>query len=119
MNVERPICFWSQLFEQAETQRHVRHEMSIHDVDMQHVDADRFHVVRVPATERATEAGHAMGGSMVMAGAYAALSGMVGLDALIAGMRESIPSYRTQHIEANESTLHDGFAWGAHVGAPA
>lgn len=82
------------------------------------LDADRFHVVRVPATERATDIGHAMGGSMVMAGAYAALAGMVGLDALIAGMRESIPSYRTQHIEANESALRDGFAWGAHVGVP-
>ena len=82
------------------------------------LDTDSFDVVRVPATERATDIGHAMGGSMVMAGAYAALAGMVGLDALIAGMRESIPSYRTQHIEANESALRDGFAWGAHVGVP-
>lgn len=83
------------------------------------LDTERYHVVRVPATERATELGHAMGGSMVMAGAYAAVSGMVGLEALVDGMRESIPSYRTQHIEANEITLRDGFAWGANVGVPA
>ena len=83
------------------------------------LDTDRYHVVRVPATERATELGHAMGGSMAMAGAYAAVSGMVGVEALVDGMRESIPSYRTQHIEANEITLRDGFAWGASVGVPA
>lgn len=75
------------------------------------LDTDRYRVVRVPATDRAAELGHSMGGSMVMAGAYAALAGVVGLDALIAGMRESIPSYRVQHIEANTTTLRDGFAW--------
>lgn len=83
------------------------------------LDTERYRVVRVPATERATELGHAMGGSMVMAGAYAAISGMVGIDALLDGMRESIPSYRTQHIQANEITLRDGFAWGASLGVPA
>lgn len=77
------------------------------------LDTDRYRVVRVPATDRATELGHAMGGSMVMAGAYAAISGAVGLDALIDGMRESIPSYRTQHIVANETTLRDGYEWGS------
>lgn len=77
------------------------------------LDASRHRVVRVPATDRATELGHAMGGSMVMAGAYAAITGVVGLDALLAGMRESIPSYRTQHIEANVTTLTDGFSWGS------
>ncbi len=76
------------------------------------LDAARYRVVRVPATERATELGHALGGSMIMAGAYAALSGMVGLDALLDGMRESIPSYRIQHVAANELVLRDGFAWG-------
>ena len=42
------------------------------------LDADRYRVVRVPATDRATELGNALGGSMVMAGAYAAISGLVG-----------------------------------------
>ncbi|MEP6624585.1 MAG: 2-oxoacid:acceptor oxidoreductase family protein [Acidimicrobiia bacterium] len=82
------------------------------------LDTDRHRVVRVPATDRATALGHAMGGSMVMAGAYAAIAGVVSLDALIAGMRESIPSYRTQHIEANVVTLTDGFTWGNEQLAP-
>ena len=75
------------------------------------VDLSRYRVLRVPATERAAALGHALGGSMVMAGAYAAASGIVGIDALIAGMAESVPSYRTQHIEANERALRDGFEW--------
>jgi Pyruvate/2-oxoacid:ferredoxin oxidoreductase gamma subunit len=70
-------------------------------------------VVRVPATERAVELGHALGGSMVMAGAYASLSGVVGIDALVEGMRESIPSYRTQHISANETALRAGWELAA------
>jgi len=77
------------------------------------IDTERYRVVRVPATDRATDLGHPMGGSLVMAGAYAAISGVVALDALLAGMRESIPSYRTQHIEANVITLTDGYEWGS------
>ena len=83
------------------------------------VDSNRYRVLRVPATERATALGHALGGSMVMAGAYAAASAIVGIDALIAGMRESVPSYRTQHIEANERTLRDGFEWATSHVVPA
>jgi Pyruvate/2-oxoacid:ferredoxin oxidoreductase gamma subunit len=77
------------------------------------LDTERYRVVRVPATDHAAELGHALGGSMVMA--YAALSGVVGLDALIAGMRESIPSYRLQHIAANEMTLRAGYQLGASL----
>ena len=46
---------------------------------------------------------------MVMLGAYAGTTGIVGLDALIEAMRESIPPYRTQHIEANEQALRAGW----------
>jgi Pyruvate/2-oxoacid:ferredoxin oxidoreductase gamma subunit len=49
---------------------------------------------------------------MVMAGAYAATSGLVGLDALIEGMRASIPPYRTQHIASNETAIRAGYDWG-------
>jgi len=80
------------------------------------LDTDRYRVVRVPATVHAAELGHALGGSMVMASAYAALSGVVGIDALLEGMRESIPSYRTQHIAANEMTLLAGYELGADLG---
>jgi Pyruvate/2-oxoacid:ferredoxin oxidoreductase gamma subunit len=66
-------------------------------------------VLRVPATNVATDLGNPLGGAMVMLGAYCATTGMVGLDALIEGMRESIPPYRTQHIEANERALRAGW----------
>lgn len=76
------------------------------------VDGDRYRVVRAPATEMATDLGHELGGSLVIAGAYAAITDLVSLAALIEGMRESIPSYRTQHVEANERTLRAGHDWG-------
>jgi Pyruvate/2-oxoacid:ferredoxin oxidoreductase gamma subunit len=66
-------------------------------------------VIRVPATNVATDLGNPLGGSMVMLGAYAGTTGIVALDALIEAMRESIPPYRTQHIEANEQALRAGW----------
>jgi Pyruvate/2-oxoacid:ferredoxin oxidoreductase gamma subunit len=76
------------------------------------LDEDRYRVVRVPATDMADDLGNPLGGSMVMAGAYAAHSELVGLDALLDGMRESIPPYRTQHIAANETAIRSGYDWG-------
>jgi Pyruvate/2-oxoacid:ferredoxin oxidoreductase gamma subunit len=76
-------------------------------------------VLRLPATEIAAEIGNPMGGTMVMTGAYSALTGLVSLDALVAGMRDAIPSYRRQHIDANERALRAGFdAAPADAGVP-
>ena len=58
-----------------------------------------------------------------MLGAFAGLTGLVGLDALLDGMRESVPAYRSQHLEANERALRAGFervalevpAWEGHA----
>ena len=76
-------------------------------------------VLRLSATELAAEVGNPMGGTMVMAGAYAAITGLVQLDSLIAAMEESIPSYRRQHIESNERALRAGFdAAPPGTGAP-
>ena len=66
-------------------------------------------VIRVAATNVATDLGNPLGGAMVMLGAYAGTTGIVTLDALIEAMRESIPPYRTQHIEANEKALRAGW----------
>jgi Pyruvate/2-oxoacid:ferredoxin oxidoreductase gamma subunit len=66
-------------------------------------------VIRVPATNVATDLGNPLGGAMVMLGAYAGTTGIVELDSLIEAMRESIPPYRTQHIEANERALRAGW----------
>jgi hypothetical protein len=37
------------------------------------------------------------------------ITGIVGIEAVIAAMRASIPSYRTQHIAANEVALRAGW----------
>jgi Pyruvate/2-oxoacid:ferredoxin oxidoreductase gamma subunit len=83
------------------------------------LDEDRFQVVRVAATDLATRLGNEMAGSMVMVGAYLATTGLVGLDAAIEGMRESIPPYRTQHIVKNEEAMHAGFDAVPPLTAPA
>jgi Pyruvate/2-oxoacid:ferredoxin oxidoreductase gamma subunit len=76
---------------------------------------------RVAASEVAAELGNPLGASMVMVGAYAGVTGIVGIDALVDAMRASIPSYRSQHADANERALRAGWdllprgtypAWG-------
>ena len=66
-------------------------------------------VQRVPATTVAGDLGNALAGSLVMLGAYCATTSVVSADALVEGMRESIPSYRTQHIDSNARAIHAGF----------
>jgi Pyruvate/2-oxoacid:ferredoxin oxidoreductase gamma subunit len=73
------------------------------------LDEDSFRVFRVAATDIAIELGNELGGSMVMVGAYIGVTGLVGLDATIDAMRESIPPYRKQHIAANEVAIRAGF----------
>ena len=66
-------------------------------------------VVRLKATELAAEIGNPQAGTMVMVGAYSALTGLISIDSAVEGMKESIPSYRSQHIEANERALRAGY----------
>jgi Pyruvate/2-oxoacid:ferredoxin oxidoreductase gamma subunit len=66
-------------------------------------------VVKLHATELAAEIGNPQAGTMVMVGAYSALTALVSLESAIEGMKESIPSYRRQHIEANERALRAGY----------
>jgi Pyruvate/2-oxoacid:ferredoxin oxidoreductase gamma subunit len=65
-------------------------------------------VVELPATEMAGEVGSLMAASMVMLGAYAALTGLVGLGSLVSAVPEALPSYRRQHVELNEAALRAG-----------
>jgi Pyruvate/2-oxoacid:ferredoxin oxidoreductase gamma subunit len=81
----------------------------VNDSTFAHEIAAPCVVHRIDATGIATELGHALGGSMVMTGAYAAITGIVSIDSLVTAMTESIPSYRTQHIAANEGALRAGF----------
>ncbi|HEU5151387.1 MAG TPA: 2-oxoacid:acceptor oxidoreductase family protein [Iamia sp.] len=67
-------------------------------------------VVPVDAVEVAKEAGSALGAAMVLLGALAGGTGLVGLDALQAAVVEVIPPYRTQHVEVNQRALALGHA---------
>lgn len=82
------------------------------------IEAD-VNVTRVRATDVAAELGHALGGAMVMSGAFAAATGIVAIEALVEAMQASIPSYRTQHIAANERALRAGFDLVERDTAPA
>ena len=66
-------------------------------------------VIEVPANDIALTLGSAMAASMVMIGAYAAATGLVGLASLSAASRASLPSYRTQHAALNDEALRAGF----------
>lgn len=83
------------------------------------VERERLRVFDVPATEIATDLGHPLSASMVLVGAYAALTGLVGVESLVEAMRESVPSYRRQHLEANEGALRAGFGSVEAGAAPA
>ena len=83
------------------------------------LDGDRYQVFHIPATDLAASLGDELGGSMVMVGAYAGITGLVGIDAAIEGMRESIPPYRTQHIARNEQAIRAGYDAVEHLVVPA
>jgi 2-oxoglutarate ferredoxin oxidoreductase subunit gamma len=73
------------------------------------LDRGAQRVLEVPATRIATELGSAMAGSMVLTGAFAAWCRLVGIEALVSAMCDSVPSYRQEHIERNEAALRAGF----------
>jgi Pyruvate/2-oxoacid:ferredoxin oxidoreductase gamma subunit len=66
------------------------------------------HVHRVAATTVAAELGTPLSGALVMLAAFCTLTSLVRGDSLVTAMRASIPSYRTQHIDANQRALHAG-----------
>jgi Pyruvate/2-oxoacid:ferredoxin oxidoreductase gamma subunit len=76
-------------------------------------------VVDVPATDLATDLGDPMVASMVIAGAYAAATGLVTIDGAIEAMRQSLPPYRQQHAAANAAALRAGFGSVPELVAPA
>ena len=83
------------------------------------LDRSAHRVFEVPATELAAKLGNPMAASMVATGAFARLTDLVRLDSLLAGMRESVPSYRRQHLELNERALRAGFDAAPAAAAPA
>ncbi len=69
---------------------------------------DDLRVVDIPAAELATGAGNVMAASMVMLGALATLTGLIGLHALRDAVRSCVPPYRQQHLELNDRALQVG-----------
>src|SRR6185369_14878851 len=67
-------------------------------------------VVPLFASTMATELGQPRGGSMVALGGFAAATGLVPLEALLEAASEVLPSYRRQHVEANQRALKAGYA---------
>ena len=80
---------------------------------------DGIELFLVPAGRIATELSAPMSASYVLLGAYAAITGVVGVDALVGAMKEMVPSYRTQHLAANEAALRAGAEAGPEAAAPA
>lgn len=73
----------------------------------------------LPATFMATEAGMAQAGSMVALGAFAAATGIVALDTLLAVAEDVLPPYRRQFAETNRAALRLGHQSVAGLVCPA
>jgi len=82
-------------------------------------DRERLRVVELHAPDIAEGIGNRMAASMVMIGAYAAASGIVGVDALAAAVGRSLPPYRKQLVEVNVAAIRAGFDAGPRNVAPA
>ena len=85
-------------------------------------DPGAARAVPVAATSLAASLGAPQALSLVLIGALAGATGLVGLDALVAAMEEALPSYRRAHAAKNAEALRAGFtaaprglapAWGA------
>jgi 2-oxoglutarate ferredoxin oxidoreductase subunit gamma len=76
-------------------------------------------VFEVAASDVAAELGNPMSAGFVLLGAFVALTGLVSVESTVAAMRELVPAYRTQHLEANEQAIRAGAALLPALAAPA
>jgi 2-oxoglutarate ferredoxin oxidoreductase subunit gamma len=83
------------------------------------VSLDGGRVVEVAANDVAAALGNPLSAGFVLLGAFAALTGLVSVDGAVAAMRQLVPPYRTEHVQANEAALRAGAAEVAPLGAPA
>jgi 2-oxoglutarate ferredoxin oxidoreductase subunit gamma len=83
------------------------------------VDVPGAKVIGVPAVDMAVEMGSPMSAGFVMLGAFAAVTGLVGVGSVLGAMRKLVPSYRTQHVAANERAIEAGAASVPALAAPA
>ena len=83
------------------------------------LDRGAHRVTELPASELASEIGNPLGASLVLVGAHAALTGLVGIEALIEAMEQSLPAYRRQHVPRNAAALRAGFERAPSGACPA
>jgi 2-oxoglutarate ferredoxin oxidoreductase subunit gamma len=74
------------------------------------VGGESVRVLRVPAGEIAGQTGSPLAASLVLVGCFAGVTRLVGIEALVEAMRDSLPPYRRQHAAGNEQALRAGFA---------
>jgi 2-oxoglutarate ferredoxin oxidoreductase subunit gamma len=103
------IAMHDEYFEPAEAKLRPDSAIVVNDSTFTATVRPDITVHRVDATGVATEVGNVLAASMVITGAFCALTQLVPPDALLEAMRQSIPSYRTQHIGTNERALRAGF----------
>ena len=78
----------------------------------------RFCVVRVPATKLALEGGFPMGAGLLLAAAFATLTGLATIDDMCAAMERLLPGYRRQHLPSNIAALRAGAEQVTAAGVP-
>ena len=83
------------------------------------VDTPDAVVFEVAASDAAAALGNPMSAGFVLLGALVALTGLVSVESTVAAMRELVPAYRTQHLEANERAIRTGADLVPALGAPA
>jgi len=89
------------------------------DVQGVALDPERYTVVSIDAAAVAEAAGNRMAASMVMAGAYTAVTGIVDVDSVCAAVAESLPPYRRQLADVNAAAVRAGFDAAPRDVAPA
>jgi 2-oxoglutarate ferredoxin oxidoreductase subunit gamma len=83
------------------------------------VDVPGARVFEVPASEVASDLASPMSAGFVLLGAFVAVTGLVGVESAVGAMRQLIPAYRTQHLEANARAIRAGAGLLPPEAAPA
>jgi Pyruvate/2-oxoacid:ferredoxin oxidoreductase gamma subunit len=83
------------------------------------VDVPEARVFEVPASDVAADLSSPMSAGFVLLGAFVAVTGLVTLEGAVGAMRQLVPAYRTQHLEANEAALRAGASLPPNLAAPA
>jgi Pyruvate/2-oxoacid:ferredoxin oxidoreductase gamma subunit len=79
------------------------------------VDWSPYALVEVPATALAADSTGIQTASMVMLGAYAAVTGLVAVDSLGPAITDALPSYRAQHAARNVDAVAVGASYCASL----